>query len=369
MRSSRCATATIESCAAHEGPLRRRSACGGRSTVIASSGRAILDGQTVHIPDVDRRSTPREFATLARAFGTARLQRRTRRADAARGRGDRRHRPAQARARRLHAAADRAARDLRRPGRDRHRERAAVHRTARIAGIPDGDQRRAQGHEPLDLRPRAGAADRRSRPRRGCCGAQMAGMFQLEDGAFRWKAGHALDPRYQEHEKATPLYPGEDTLVGRVALRGTPVPELDALADPAYGPKEIAEIGQVRSMLGVPMTARRQAVRRHGPGAHPRRGLHRQAGRTGDGVRRPGGDRHRERAPVQRDPGEEPPARDREPAQVAVPRQHEPRAAHAAQRHHRLHRDDGRRPLRRRRRRRRRACWSGSRATAATCSA
>ena len=33
---------------------------------------------------------------------------------------------------------------------------------------------------------------------------------------------------------------------------------------------------------------------------------------------------------------------DGEPAQVAVPRQHEPRAAHAAQRHHRAHRDDGR---------------------------
>ena len=31
-----------------------------------------------------------------------------------------------------------------------------------------------------------------------------------------------------------------------------------------------------------------------------------------------------------------------EPAQVAVPRQHEPRAAHPAQRHHRAHRDDGR---------------------------
>ena len=40
--------------------------------------------------------------------------------------------------------------------------------------------------------------------------------------------------------------------------------------------------------------------------------------------------------------GEGPPARDGEPAQVAIPRQYEPRAAHAAQRHHRAHRDDGR---------------------------
>ncbi len=87
------------------------------------------------------------------------------------------------------------------------------------------------------------------------CRAQMGGVFQLQpDGAFHWKAGYALDPRYQEHEKATPLRPGRDTLVGRVALSGAPVSELDALADPTYGPKEIAEVGQVRSMLGVPMT-------------------------------------------------------------------------------------------------------------------
>ena len=57
-------------------------------------------------------------------------------------------------------------------------------------------------------------------------------------------------------------------------------------------------------------------------------------------LRRPGGDRDRERPAVRRNPGQEPPARRGEPAQVAVPRQHEPRAAHAAQRHPRLHRAD-----------------------------
>jgi len=86
------------------------------------------------------------------------------------------------------------------------------------------------------------------------CRAQMGGVFQLEaDGAFHWKAGYALDPSYQEHEQSTPLYPGEDTLVGRVALRAAPVTELDALADPNYGPKAMATVGSVRSMLGVPM--------------------------------------------------------------------------------------------------------------------
>src|SRR5690606_5618972 len=42
--------------------------------------------------------------------------------------------------------------------------------------------------------------------------------------------------------------------------------------------------------------------------------------------------------------------REREPAQVAVPRQYESRAAHAAQRHSRIHGADPRRPL-----------WGGSR--------
>ena len=59
-------------------------------------------------------------------------------------------------------------------------------------------------------------------------------------------------------------------------------------------------------------------------------------------VRRPGGDRDRERAAVRRDPGQEPPARRGEPAQVAVSRQHESRAAHSAQRHHRGDRDAAR---------------------------
>ena len=68
--------------------------------------------------------------------------------------------------------------------------------------------------------------------------------------------------------------------------------------------------------------------------------FHRQADRAGLDLRRPGGDRHRERPPVRRDPGQEPPARRGERAQVALPRQHEPRAAHAAQRHPRLHRAD-----------------------------
>jgi GAF domain-containing protein len=44
---------------------------------------------------------------------------------------------------------------------------------------------------------------------------------------------------------------------------------------------------------------------------------------------------YRERAPLPRDRDQGPAARGREPAQVAIPREHEPRAADSAQRHHR----------------------------------
>ena len=58
--------------------------------------------------------------------------------------------------------------------------------------------------------------------------------------------------------------------------------------------------------------------------------------------RQPVGDRHPQRAAVRRDRREGPPDRDRQPAQDAVPGQHEPRAAHAAERHPRLCRAAGR---------------------------
>ena len=46
--------------------------------------------------------------------------------------------------------------------------RERTQRSRRIARIPDRDQRRAAGHQPLDLRPAAGARHAGARPPRGC---------------------------------------------------------------------------------------------------------------------------------------------------------------------------------------------------------
>ncbi|MFO1086490.1 MAG: GAF domain-containing protein [Reyranellaceae bacterium] len=85
------------------------------------------------------------------------------------------------------------------------------------------------------------------------CRAQTASIFQLEDGAFRWKVGYGLHPLYQQAEARTPILPGPGTLVGRVAAAGKAIRLADAQADPDYMPKEAARIQNVRSMLGVPM--------------------------------------------------------------------------------------------------------------------
>ncbi|MCE3258089.1 MAG: Adenylate cyclase [Nitrobacter vulgaris] len=78
------------------------------------------------------------------------------------------------------------------------------------------------------------------------------------------------------------------------------------------------------------VAAERDTDRRARTGTRNDPAICRQADRTPPDLRRPGGDRDRERAAVRRNPGEEPAARRGEPAQVAVPRQYEPRTAHAA---------------------------------------
>ena len=98
-------------------------------------------------------------------------------------------------------------------------------------------------------------------------------------------------------------------------------------------------------IAGCPDASRRRPDRRARPDAKRGTAVYRQTGRIGANFRRPGGHRHRERTAVRGDPGQEPAGRGSEQAQIAVPRQYEPRAAHAAQCHSRLHRAHSRRHL------------------------
>ena len=81
----------------------------------------------------------------------------------------------------------------------------------------------------------------------------MAAIYRNEGGEYRWAAGYNQSPEYESVERAVRILPAPGTLVGRTAVKGGPVQILDAEADPLYEAKEDARIGNIHSMLGVPL--------------------------------------------------------------------------------------------------------------------
>ena len=126
--------------------------------------------------------------------------------------------------------------ELRRAGRHRHREHAAAQRAARIAAAADRHRRRAQGHQPLDLR----SADRaRYAGRVG--GAAVRGGYGRHLPVrramlYRMRAhATASRPNFDEFMSSAPRSSrSEDSVVGRTLLEGKIVHIPDVLADPEY---------------------------------------------------------------------------------------------------------------------------------------
>jgi GAF domain-containing protein len=85
------------------------------------------------------------------------------------------------------------------------------------------------------------------------CRAEAASIFRLDGGVYRLAVGLSLDPAYLEIERQTPIPPGPGTLVGRAALSRKVARIDDAWNDPLYEKKADAKVGDVRSMIGVPL--------------------------------------------------------------------------------------------------------------------
>ena len=62
-----------------------------------------------------------------------------------------------------------------------------------------------------------------------------------------------MSPDYERIERSFRARPGTGTLVGRVALEGRTVQIVDAWTDPLYEIKADARVGDIRTMLGVPL--------------------------------------------------------------------------------------------------------------------
>jgi signal transduction histidine kinase/DNA-binding NarL/FixJ family response regulator/HPt (histidine-containing phosphotransfer) domain-containing protein len=85
------------------------------------------------------------------------------------------------------------------------------------------------------------------------CRAEMSVLFRYQDGAYRFDVGHGLAPEYEALERREAIQPGPGTIIGRAAQERRTVQIVDAWSDDVYAKKADARLGNVRTMLGVPL--------------------------------------------------------------------------------------------------------------------
>ena len=244
-------------------------------------------------------------------------------------------------------------------------ERAAgAHRRAGALGRGAAGAGRGQPGGQLDARPRDGAV-RRSSPRRCSSRAPMPARSTCSASArseFRLRATYGMSDELIAaiDEQRIGARRGRASASATQRRDAVQMPDLDERAAYADARASSCDAG-FRALLVVPLLRPDRivgalVVRRREPGEFPQATVDllqtfaAQSVLAIQNARLFSEIEEKSRA-----------ARDREPAQVAVPRQHEPRAAHAAQRHPRLHRADARRHLRRAAGEDRATCSSASR--------
>ena len=116
--------------------------------------------------------------------------------------------------------------ELRRPGGHRHREHPTAQRTARIAAAADRHCRRAQGHQPLDLRS-ADRARHTGRSRRPGCATPTRRTISRRKGETFYRCGDlsASRPNSWNMSRSMPIVPGRGT-DHRPRPAGRPAPSI-----------------------------------------------------------------------------------------------------------------------------------------------
>src|SRR4029453_291949 len=82
-------------------------------------------------------------------------------------------------------------------------------------------------------------------------GADRGIIFRLDEEIFRAAAAFNTPPEVRDVVERTPIHPGRDTLVGRVALARQVVLIPDTVTDAEY--RHPSRDAGVRTVLGVPM--------------------------------------------------------------------------------------------------------------------
>jgi GAF domain-containing protein len=85
------------------------------------------------------------------------------------------------------------------------------------------------------------------------CDSDSAALSIREGDVFRYVATRSLDPAYDAFLRGRTVAPGRETAAGRVAIAGEVVQIPDITTDPDYRMAETATLGQLRTLLGVPL--------------------------------------------------------------------------------------------------------------------
>src|SRR5262252_4202313 len=85
------------------------------------------------------------------------------------------------------------------------------------------------------------------------CLADSGFIFRLHDGLCRMVASFGIPAEYKDFQARNPIAPGRGTLAGRTVLERRAVQIEDAAADPEYTRIEAVQLGNQRTMLGVPL--------------------------------------------------------------------------------------------------------------------
>jgi two-component system, NtrC family, sensor kinase len=85
------------------------------------------------------------------------------------------------------------------------------------------------------------------------CNAGPAQIFRRDGEVYRYAVSRNVEPAYREREQKATIRPGRGTVIGRALLEKRPVQIVDALEDPEYDDKEAARIGNLHTMLAVPL--------------------------------------------------------------------------------------------------------------------
>ncbi len=218
-------------------------------------------------------------------------------------------RPAQSAAALLRQG-DRAAADLCRPGGDRDPERAAVQRDQGGAGAADRYRRDPAGHQPA-RRPTCSRCSTPSCAARPNCSSPATPRSRLlQDGWLHWRGGAGGSSEWMQRVNAVyPIPLGSGTRAVGAGHRANAARSRSWMRMP---PTRRSSPAQARQCGAASASARACVpLLRDGQGigtlilTHPQVGLQaqRRAARAAADLRRPGGDRDRERAAVQRDAG------------------------------------------------------------------